>query len=87
MRAYAFDLLAFCRWLLSEGVELAAVTTDVLLRFLAACRTTVLPGQAADVFSIRDGRNVGYAPATVNRQVGGDLGAVRLPPTQHPVTL
>ena len=26
VRAYAFDLLAFCRWLLAEGVALADVT-------------------------------------------------------------
>ena len=38
VRAYGFDMLAFCRWLSAEQVELAAVTTDVLLRFLAACR-------------------------------------------------
>jgi integrase/recombinase XerD len=38
LRSYGFDLLAFCRWLQAEGIELAAVTTDVLLRFLAACR-------------------------------------------------
>ena len=34
-RAYAFDLLAFARWLDGEQLPLAAVTTDVLLRFLA----------------------------------------------------
>jgi site-specific recombinase XerD len=79
VRAYAFDLLALCRWLLVEGVELAGVTTDVLLRFLAACRTAVPPGQAADVSAVRGGRNVGYAPATGQPQVGGDLGAVRFP--------
>ncbi len=33
-----FDLLAFCRWLRDEDVELAKVTTAVLLRLLAACR-------------------------------------------------
>lgn len=69
VRAYAYDLLAFCRWLLSEDVELGEVTTDTLLRFLAACRTRVLPGQAESVFAITDGRNVGYAPTTVNRRL------------------
>jgi hypothetical protein len=33
-----FDLPAFCRWLRDEDVELAKVTTAVLLRLPAACR-------------------------------------------------
>lgn len=37
VRACGFDLLAFPRWLASENLELAAVTTDVLLRFLSGC--------------------------------------------------
>ena len=45
VRAYGFDLLAFCRWLSAEQVELAAVTTDVLLRFLAACREAKVAGR------------------------------------------
>ena len=31
VRAYGFDLLAFCRWLVTEDIALTAVTTDVLL--------------------------------------------------------
>lgn len=69
-RAYAFDLLGFCRWLDGEGLELARVDTEVLLRFLAACREAVLPGRpGGNVYSIRDGRNAGYAPATINRRL------------------
>lgn len=74
VRAYAFDLLAFCRWLVDEAVSLDDVTTDVLLRFLAFCRSTVLPGQADNVFSIVDGRNVGYAATTVNRRLAAISG-------------
>lgn len=70
LRAYAFDLLHFARWLASEGLALEAVTTDAVLRFLAACRTAQLPGRpGGNVFSIRDGRNAGYAPATINRRL------------------
>ncbi len=69
VRAYAFDLLAFARWLLGEGVELASVTTDVILRYLTACRTVRLPGQEDKVLSIWDGRNVGYAATTINRRL------------------
>lgn len=69
-RSYAFDLLAFARWLDDEGIELAAVDVDVLLRFLTACREAVLPGRpGGNVYSIRDGRNTGYAPATINRRL------------------
>ena len=69
-RSYAFDLMSFARWLDGEGVELAGVDVDVLLRFLTACREAVLPGRAGgNVYSIRDGRNSGYAPATINRRL------------------
>ena len=46
VRAYAYDLLAFARWLM-EGVGLAEVDIDVLLRFLTACREATLPGGRA----------------------------------------
>jgi site-specific recombinase XerD len=70
VRAYAFDLLHFARWLASEDLGVEAVTTEVLLRYLAACRSELLPHQrGGNVFSIRDGRNTGYAPATINRRL------------------
>jgi site-specific recombinase XerD len=70
VRAYAFDLLHFARWLSAERLDLDAVGTDVLLRYLSACRTTVLAHQqGGNVYSIRDGRNAGYAPKTVNRRL------------------
>ena len=75
VRAYAFDLLHLCRWLAGEGLDLEAVTTDVLLRFLAACREAVTsrrPG--GNVYSILDGRSTGYAPATVNRRLAAVSG-------------
>ncbi len=37
-RSYAFDLLAFCRWLLEQQLRIAAVDTSALLRFLASCQ-------------------------------------------------
>lgn len=90
MRAYAFDLLAFCRWLGEEDLGLDGVTTDVLLRFLAACRSAMLPGQAPNVFAITDGRNVGYAARTVNRRLAAISGlfsfrAMRDPEAGNPV--
>src|SRR6476659_1687244 len=69
-RAYAFDLLVFARWLQGEGLRLSDVDTDVLLRFLTACREATVPGRpGGNVYSIRDGRNQGYAPATINRRL------------------
>jgi integrase/recombinase XerD len=69
-RSYAFDLLAFARWLNGEGIELSGVDVDVLLRYLTACREAVLPGRpGGNVYSIRDGRNAGYSPATINRRL------------------
>ncbi len=70
VRSYAFDLLHFARWMAAEGECLGTVGTEVLLRYLAACRSQVLAHQhGGNVFSIRDGRNVGYAPRTVNRRL------------------
>jgi site-specific recombinase XerD len=75
VRAYAFDLLHFCRWLRADGTTLDAVTTDTLLRFLAACREAVLPGQHGEnVVNLRSGRSNGYAPTTVNRRMAAVSG-------------
>jgi len=45
VRAYGYDLLAFCRWLVEQDVELGAVSTTVLLGFLKACRQASVPGR------------------------------------------
>lgn len=75
VRAYAFDLLHFVRWLAGQGLVLDDVTTDVMLRFLAACREAVTPQRpGGNVYSIADGRNTGYAPATVNRRLAAVSG-------------
>lgn len=91
VRAYAFDLLAFCRWLLAEDVAFGAVTTETLLRYLAYCRTATFRGRpGGNVYSIRDGRNTGYAAATVNRRMAAISGlfgfrAMRDPDVASPV--
>ena len=91
VRSYAFDLLHFCRWLVSDGTALDAVATDTLLRFLAACREEVLPGQhGGNVVSLRTGRVAGYAAATVNRRLAAISGlfafrAMRDPAAPNPV--
>jgi site-specific recombinase XerD len=75
VEAYAFDLLTFVRWLQSETIALEAVTTDVIVRYLAACRTAPVGGRhGGNVYSIRDGRNAGYAPTTINRRLAAISG-------------
>jgi site-specific recombinase XerD len=69
VRAYGFDLLAFCRWLRDEGAELDVVTTEVLLRFLAACRQAKVPGRPGNVVSLDGSRLDQYAAATVNHRL------------------
>src|SRR3974377_1739179 len=44
VRAYAFDLLAFTRWLAAEGISVGEVTTDVMLRVLAWVRAPAPAG-------------------------------------------
>jgi site-specific recombinase XerD len=79
VRAYAYDLLHFARWMATEGLSVAAVDSDVLLRYLRACRTQVLAHQhGGNVFSIRDGRSTGYAPRTVNQRLAALSGLFAL---------
>ncbi len=69
-RVYAYDLLAFARWLVEIDVLLSDVDVDVMLRFLTACREATPQGRpGGNVYPIRDGRNTGYAPATINRRL------------------
>jgi integrase/recombinase XerD len=91
VRAYGFDLLAFCRWLAAEDIALDQVTTDVLLRFLRACREARVPGRPGpNVVSLAGRRLDQYAAATVNHRmiaVSGMFGfrAMRDPSVPSPV--
>jgi len=91
LRAYAYSLLAFCRWLIAEGIELESVTTDVLLRFLAACRPARLPGRPGPNVVRLDGRrSETYAPATLNHRLAAissmfEFRSMRDPLAKNPV--
>jgi site-specific recombinase XerD len=74
VRSYAFDLLHFARWLDGEGIAVDGVTTDVLLRYLAANRAERRPGQHENVISLASGRAAGFAPATINRRLAAISG-------------
>jgi integrase/recombinase XerD len=93
VRAYGFDLLAFCRWLTGARVGLDAVTTDVLLRFLGFCRTAGVPGRGGGNVITLDGRRLDqYAATTINRRLAAVSGlfafrALRDPRLVSPVPL
>jgi integrase len=74
--AYAFDLLAFARWLVDQDLTVGGVTTDALLRFLTFCRAAVLPGAGRwERGAVADrGRSTGYAQATINRRMAAISG-------------
>ena len=74
-RGYAFDLLAFLRWLAEQDRRLDQIDTEVLLRFLVACRGASTPGGAAGVEAIpAGGAREGLAAATVNRRLAAVSG-------------
>jgi site-specific recombinase XerD len=90
VRAYAFDLLHFARWLAREDAGLDAVDTDVLLRYLAANRAERRDGQHENVISLASGRSSGFAPATINRRLAAISGlfsfrSMRDPAAVNPV--
>ena len=91
VRGYGFALLAFCRWLSAEAIDVSAVTTDVLLRFLAACREERVAGRPGPNVVRMDGRRAdALAPATVNHRLAAVSGlfsfrSMRDPTTTNPV--
>jgi site-specific recombinase XerD len=79
-RGYAYDLLAFLRWLAGQDRRLDQVDTEVLLRFLAACRGATVPAVERE----------GLAAATVNRRLAAVSGlfafrAMRDPSVSNPM--
>jgi hypothetical protein len=52
LRAYGYDLLAFCRWLDSVNLDLGSVTTDIVVDFMRYCRQTPIAGRPANVVSM-----------------------------------
>ena len=89
-RAYGYDLLAFCRWLLERDVALETVTTEVLLDYLRSCREASVPGRPNNVVSLSGIRADRYAPTTINHRLAAITGlfafrAMRDPAVHNPV--
>jgi integrase/recombinase XerD len=91
VRAYGYDLLAFCRWLAGDGLQLSDATTEVLLRFLRACREATVPGRPGPNVVRLSGRRMDrYAATTINRRLAAISGlfafaAMRDPTFKSPV--
>lgn len=91
VRAYGYDLLAFCRWLVAEEQPLPEVRTEVLLRFLRACRDAKIPGRPGpNVVSMSGRRMDQYTATTINRRLAAISGlfafaAMRDPDMKNPV--
>lgn len=92
IRTYGFGLLAFCRWLTGENLDLSVATTDVLLRFLAACRTEQVAGRpgGANVVGMDGRRTDTLSPATINLRLAAVSGlfsfrSMRDPAAPNPV--
>lgn len=91
VRAYGYDLLAFCRWLIGEEIALMAVTTDTLLGYLRACREATVPGRAGpNVVTMSGQRLDRYAATTINRHLAAISGlftfvGLRDPDARNPV--
>lgn len=91
VRAYGYDLLAFCRWLSELDLEVGSVTTNELLDYLRACREATIPGRAGPEVITMTGRRLDrYAATTINRRLAAIAGlyafaGLRDPEASNPV--
>ncbi len=91
VRAYGYDLLAFCRWLTDQDLDPEAVTTNVLLDYLKACREASVPGRPGPNVVTMDGQRVDrYAATTINRRLAAISGlftfaGLRDPDARNPI--
>lgn len=69
LRAYGYDLLAFCRWLDSVDIGLELVTTETVLDFMRYCRQCPIAGRPANVVSMTGAALDHYCPSTINHRL------------------
>ncbi len=85
------ELLAFCRWLDSAGLTVAAVRTEDVLSFLSACRQETVAGRPGpNVVDPRGRRTDRLAPSSVNLRLAAVSGlfeflAMRDPTAVSPI--
>ena len=58
LRAYGYDLLAFCRWLDRVNIDLGSVTTETVLDFMRYCRQTPIASMPAARYRVTSSSNV-----------------------------
>lgn len=91
VRSYGYDLLAFCRWLTEQDLDLESVTTSVLLDYLRACREASVAGRPGPNVVTMAGQRVDrYAATTINRRLAAISGlfayaGLRDPEAKNPV--
>lgn len=90
LRAYGYDLLAFCRWRDSVDIGLGSVTTDTVLDFMRYCRQTPIVGRPANVVSMTGRRLDRYSSTTINHRLAALTGlftfrALREPDLRNPI--
>ena len=90
LRAYGYDLLAFCRWLGSVDLDLGSVTTETVLDFMRYCRQTPIAGRPANVVSMTGKRLDRYSSTTINHRLAALTGlfafrALREPELGNPI--
>jgi site-specific recombinase XerD len=90
LRAYGYDLLAFCRWLDSVNIDLGSVTTETVLDFMRYCRQTPIAGRPANVLSMTGKRLDHYSSTTINHRLAALTGlftfrALREPDLRNPI--
>jgi integrase/recombinase XerD len=90
LRAYGYDLLAFCRWLDSVDIDLASVTTDTVLDFMRYCRQTPIVGRPTNVVSMTGRRLDRYSSTTINHRLAALTGlftfrTLREPELRNPI--
>ncbi len=75
VRAYAYDMLAFWRWLEATGKDARQVTTEDLLRYIEWEKRRENPQRPGrNVYRLEDGRAGGVAIATINRRLAAIYG-------------
>ena len=90
VRAYGYDLLAFCRWLESQDCALESVTTGTVLDFMRHCRETSIEGRPANVLSMTGTRLDRYSATTINHRLAALTGlftfrTLREPDLRNPI--